>query len=233
MSLTNPLGISEEDLLILRAEAQRTFEHEAVAGIPVYKKLRRAILVRIVLWYQGSVNRASGQYADRLAKAAAYHKGFGPEQRQAIEEEVQGFAREKIDQGVVRDWLGLFGVNRNEPGFTKMVTKVVTELARRESSLISEAKANLNRAATIYGEEMRGRNAEDVPVAQKVADPARYPMLTVAETQQYFRKSRSTIYRWLDEGKLKRASLGRSAGKRGSCMILIGSVRTLSEESAE
>ncbi len=233
MILAKVVGISRERLLTLRAEAQRTFEHEAEASIPFYKKLRRAILVRIVAWYQGSVNRASGQYADLLAKAAAYHKGFGPEQRQAIDEEVQGFAREQIDQGVVRDWLGLFWMNRNEPGFAKMVTKVVTELARRESSLISEAKANLNRAATIYGEEIRGRNAEDVPVAQKVADPARYPMLTVAETQQYFRKARSTIYRWLDEGKLKRASLGRSAGKSGSCMILTDSVRRLLEESAE
>ena len=232
MTLANALGISKEHLLTLRAEAQRIFEHELGASIPFYKTLRRAILVRIVAWYQRSVNRASGRYAYLLAEAAAHHKRFRPEVRQAIEEEVQDFAREKIDQREVRVWSGLFWVNRNEPGFTKMVTKVVTELACRKSSLISEAKANLNRAATIYGEEMRGRNAEDVPVAQKVADPARYPMLTVAETQQYFRKARSTIYRWADEGKLKRASLGRSAGKRGSCIILTDSVRRLSEESA-
>jgi len=109
--------------------------------------------VRIVVWYGGAVNRAAGQYADLLAEAAAHHVGFGPEQRQAIEEEVQDFARKKIDQRVARGWFGLFLVNRNEPGFTKMVTKAVTKLADQELNLISEARANLNRAAAIYAEK--------------------------------------------------------------------------------
>jgi hypothetical protein len=155
LSLAKTLGISEEGLRTLRAEAQRTFERQAEAGMSFYKTLRRSIVVRIVAWYGGTINRAAGQYGQRLAEAAAHHKGFGPEQRQAIEEEVQRFAREKIDQRVIRDWMGLFLVNRNEPDFTKMVTKAVTELAGKESSLISEARANLNRAAAIYAEKPR------------------------------------------------------------------------------
>jgi len=148
--LTKTLGISEEGLRTLRVEAQRTFDHHAAAKMSFYKTLRRSILVQIIAWYQRCINRAAGRYADLLAEAAAYHAGFGPEQRQTIEEEVQNFARENIAQGAVRIWLGLFLVNRSEPGFTKMVTKVIAELALHESNLISEARANLNRAAAIY-----------------------------------------------------------------------------------
>jgi hypothetical protein len=153
LPLTKILGISEECLRTLRAEAQRNFDHHAAAGMSSYKALRRPILVRIVAWYGGAVNRASGRYAELLAEAAAHHAGFGPEQRQAIEEEVQDFARKKIDQRVARDWLGLLLVNRNESGFTKMVTTAVTKLADQEPNLISEARANLNRAAAIYAEK--------------------------------------------------------------------------------
>jgi hypothetical protein len=51
----------------------------------------------------------------------------------------------------------LFLVKRNEPDFTTMATKAVAELAGQESSLISEAKANLERAAAIYGKKPRIR----------------------------------------------------------------------------
>jgi hypothetical protein len=93
LPLTKTLGISNEHFLTLRAEAQCTFECQAAAGLSFYKTLRRSILVQIVAWYQGSINRASGRYADLLAEAAAYHAGFGPEERQAIEEEIHEFAR--------------------------------------------------------------------------------------------------------------------------------------------
>ena len=154
LPLTKILGISEEGLRTLRAEAQRTFEHQRRGrDIASYKASRRPTLVQIVAWYRGAVNRASGHYAELLAEAAAHHVGFGPEQRQAIQEEVQDFAQKQIDQRVARVWLGLFLGNRNEPNFTKMVTKVMAELADHESTLISQARAILNRAAAIYAEK--------------------------------------------------------------------------------
>jgi hypothetical protein len=156
LPLAKTLGISGEGLRTLWAEAQRTFDRGAVADIASYKASRRPILVRIVAWYGGAINRAAGQYGQRLAEAAAHHKGFGPKQRQAIEQEVQDFARKKIDQRVARGWM-LFLVKRNEPDFTRMATKAVAELAGQGSSLISEAKANLNRAAAIYGKKPRMR----------------------------------------------------------------------------
>ena len=130
-------------------------------GLWFYKTLRRSMLVRIVAWYGEAINRAAGYYGQRLADTAAHHKGLGPEQRQAIVKEVQDFARKRIDQRMARGWLGLFLVNRIEPDFSKMVTKVITELAGHESRLISETKANLKRAAAIYGEKPRMRRYSD------------------------------------------------------------------------
>lgn len=53
LPLTRILGISEEGLRTLRAEAQRTFDHHAGAEMSFYKTLGRPILVRIVAWYRG------------------------------------------------------------------------------------------------------------------------------------------------------------------------------------
>lgn len=157
LPITRALGISEKGLRALRAEAQHTFECGAVADMAFYKASRRPIIVRIVAWYGGTINRAAGQYGQRLVEAAAHHRGFGPEQHQAIQEEVQDFAQKKIDQRVARVWFGLFCGNRSEPGFTKMVMKVMAELAECESNLTSEARANINRAADIYAEKPRMR----------------------------------------------------------------------------
>jgi|SRR5271157_3264257 len=62
-------------------------------------------------------------------------------------------------------------------------------------------------------------------VNDKIADPKRYPTLTIQEVRTLFHNvSRSTVYRWLDSGKLERASLGRAACKRGMVRILTRSV---------
>jgi hypothetical protein len=68
---------------------------------------------------------------------------------------------------------------------------------------------------------------------EQVADPISYPTMTVGAVQQLFHKSRSTLYRWLDEGKLKRAAMGATPGKRRSCLILTWSVKEFLKESSE
>jgi hypothetical protein len=44
-------------------------------------------------------------------------------------------------------------------------------------------------------------------VADKIKDPGKYKFLTMPEVMQHFRISRSTAYRWAEEGKLKRPGL--------------------------
>ncbi len=58
-------------------------------------------------------------------------------------------------------------------------------------------------------------------------------VLTVDEAKKLFRVSRSTICRWADEGKLKRASMGKKPGKRTRFLILTESAKKLLEESPE
>lgn len=63
--------------------------------------------------------------------------------------------------------------------------------------------------------------------------PANKSVLTVAEAQDKLRLSRSSIYRFLNEGKLTRASLGRKAGMRGKALIKSESVEKLLSEDSE
>jgi hypothetical protein len=70
-------------------------------------------------------------------------------------------------------------------------------------------------------------------VADKIKDPGKYKFLTMPEVMQHFRISRSTAYRWAEEGKLKRPGLGKQAGRRGKFYVLTESVVNLHEESSE
>jgi excisionase family DNA binding protein len=46
-----------------------------------------------------------------------------------------------------------------------------------------------------------------VSVADKLCAPEKFRLLTVAEAAEAFGVSKATIYRWQDEGKLKRSSI--------------------------
>jgi hypothetical protein len=68
---------------------------------------------------------------------------------------------------------------------------------------------------------------------EKLRDPKANPVMTLGETRALFGKSRSSIYRWIEEGKLKRAALGRKPGERSSVLILTTSVLRALQEDAE
>lgn len=44
-------------------------------------------------------------------------------------------------------------------------------------------------------------------VAKKLRNPSGNPTMTIAEVMQVFSKSKATIYRWIEEGKLSRANI--------------------------
>jgi hypothetical protein len=68
---------------------------------------------------------------------------------------------------------------------------------------------------------------------EKLKNSDKYPTLSIGEVMSILDKSRSSIYRLLEEGKLKRPSLGRKPDRRGKVMILTSSVLELLEESPD
>jgi excisionase family DNA binding protein len=71
------------------------------------------------------------------------------------------------------------------------------------------------------------------PISPSKMNVAANSPRTVADAMGLLGVSRPTIYRWIDEGKLKRASLGKVGGKRRACRILPESISKLLEESSE
>jgi len=71
-------------------------------------------------------------------------------------------------------------------------------------------------------------------VSQKLESPGDFPTLDIHETMQVLSGlSRSTIYRWADEGILKRSSTGKTSGKRSKVLFKTESVKKILEESSE
>ncbi len=82
--------------------------------------------------------------------------------------------------------------------------------------------------------EIAATGKQGATVGDKLANPSRYPTMNLKETRQALGDvSRSTIYRWADEGKLQRAHLGRQSGKRSRVLIRTESVKEMLKESSE
>lgn len=47
----------------------------------------------------------------------------------------------------------------------------------------------------------------EITLQMKLADPKKYPLLTIAEAAAAIEKSKQTVYRWLSEGKLRRPKM--------------------------
>jgi hypothetical protein len=82
--------------------------------------------------------------------------------------------------------------------------------------------------------EIAATGKQGATIGEKLANPSQYPTMNLKETRQALGNvSRSTIYRWADEGKLQRAHLGRQSGKRSRVLIRTESVREMLKESSE
>jgi Helix-turn-helix domain len=67
-------------------------------------------------------------------------------------------------------------------------------------------------------------------VVRKLDHPNQFPTMTVKETMQAIGISRATTYRWVEEGRLERASLNKPGGTRKAVRIkTISVIRALSE----
>jgi len=67
-----------------------------------------------------------------------------------------------------------------------------------------------------------GMNVRDV--SAMIRDPSRYPTMTVDEAARALDLSRATVYRMLEDGRLKRASLGARYGTRRAARVTTKSV---------
>lgn len=77
------------------------------------------------------------------------------------------------------------------------------------------------------------RKTAEATVAEKIEHPDKYPLLTGEEVMAFFNVKRSTVYRWVEEGKLQRAELGKRVGRRSKFLVLTKSAAALTQESSE
>ncbi len=65
----------------------------------------------------------------------------------------------------------------------------------------------------------------------KLGDAAKFPTMTTPEVMAVLQISKSSVYRYINEGRLKRPGLNQKPGKRSKTLILTASVQDLLRES--
>lgn len=195
-------------------------------------RLREGELKVLAVRYGEGVRRAAGHLAAELTQAVGRRQGLGGKQRGWIKRLVRGFVRQKTSLNVLVALLDKITSGKFEIANAREAEQTLSEAISglAESGLLMKvAEEELNHAKAVFG---KGNTEQPTP-GEKAADPERHPTITVKEARMLFHCARSTIYRRLNEGKLKRASLGRKAGRRGQALILTKSAAKLLEEDAE
>lgn len=67
----------------------------------------------------------------------------------------------------------------------------------------------------------------------KLEDAESFPTMTVREVMAVLTTSRASVYRYLEEGRLKRPGLNKTPGKRSKALVLTTSVLSMLEEAKD
>jgi hypothetical protein len=146
---------------------------------------------------------------DELAARRNLREEYGAEEKARIRQKLQLMEAKKV--------------------LKKQLKRLLSAPTRR---LVNKAEPTNKRITNLkHGKQ---RSTRKVAIAKKLGNPLEYPTMNVKEARRALGDvSRSTIYRWADEGKLQRASLGKESGKRGRMLLKTESVKKMLDETSE
>jgi Helix-turn-helix domain len=242
--------ISQASIQILRRDAEKLLSNqlgELSNEIIDYVLNRQQVITPVVLerefirkWaarYRGVIQRAAVSYAEALARLIGSTKGLGRKDLVWILREAAAFFRNHISSRKSEHFMAWSsaGVAEIEAVAEADVyfNRALTEYGK--APLIKPVRDKLADAQELYGRTKKNlRNAETLATpAQKLANPEAFPLMNASEIAAYFVVSRSTVARWVDEGRLKRVGMGKTTGKRAGLRITTKSVKKFSEEYSE
>lgn len=189
--------------------------------------------------YWGAIRRAAVIYAEGLARDIGLRKGLGPADLKWIRREIGAFFRRHIFGGEPATFL-----TRSSAGVAEMQAPMDID-SYFQFTLERYAKAPLLMKPVmdklVYVQQLYARtkkrkfdsDASHPTAAQKLANPEAHPYMDAKEIAGYCQVSRSTVARWVDEGKIKRAGMGKKAGKRTRLLVLTQSLKRYLQESSE
>jgi excisionase family DNA binding protein len=187
--------------------------------------------------YRGAIQRAAVSYAEALAQLIGSTKGLGRKDLVWILREAAAFLRTYISSRASEHFIAwsLSGIAEIEKAAQADIffNRALAEYGK--APLIKPVRDKLADAQELYERTKKNlRNAETLPTpAQKLANPEAFPLMNASEIAAYFVVSRSTVARWVDEGRLKRVAMGKTTGKRAGLRITTKSVKKFSEEYSE
>jgi predicted DNA-binding transcriptional regulator AlpA len=202
-----------------------TFIHPIVEGVaqgrlPEPVHLGSSELGRLAAAYCHTVREAVGAYAKELVQAVANRRRTGSKQLQLVMQEANRMIRKKTSPETASALIDSIGAYL-QVADSKAAEDVLADRLKRlgDGPVKKDVAVRMRHAVALYGGEQR---LEPTPT-EKVENPALCQTMTFPEVMEILKRSRSTVHRYLDEGRLKRAAL------RGA--ILTASVAALLKES--
>jgi len=189
--------------------------------------------------YWGAVRRAALSYEDALAQAIGLKKGLGSKDLVWVSREVGAFYRQHLFGGEPAGFLG-----RSSAGLAEIQDPEETDAYFRRTLtrygktplLMKPVREKLAEAQELNGRTKKPKSeshALQPTPHQKIANPEAHPLMDAEEVATLCGASISTVYRWVDEEKLKRAGMGKRQGKRARFRILTQSVKVFLQEYSE
>ena len=246
-----PRTISRKELSILWQKAQRDFAN--AGGSLVKRKIdelseRQTLtpliaptdseIKRLGITYLDILRVVAGQFTASLAQTVG-RRHYGTQERAWIRKVVRKFIEDRKSKhaalALFAETFGYFSIENKADAQTRLCEIIARPGVGKP--LLVHVCGELEFAETQYRGTFNPATQiapmQEFSPGEKVANPVRYPRLTVPEAMELFGKSRSTIYRWIDESRLQRAFMGAVPGKRSSCLILTASAGKLLKESPE
>ena len=218
---TETLGglLVDGDLLAIRARVDADFATQIERKIetfvhPIVEELSQGQLSepidfgaenlrRLAALYCDALRNTVGKYAEELLQAVANRQRLGPRQLQLIMHEANRIIAKQTSggaaSGLIASVSAYFQVGDHQAAeevLSNDLSILATPVAKNVAETIRHAQA-------LYGE----RPVPEPTPTDKMTNPALYPTMTVPEVMKVLKRSRSTVHRYLDEGKLKRARL--------------------------
>ena len=227
--------LSKEQLSVIRGKVEKDFKlnvggliHQKIdelierqSSIPITLAASELYLFGQSYWE--TVRGGAARLAAALGQAKGLRGELTAQGHREIEGEVRRFLKTYSSRKAASDLVtlttsGFFEIaNRNEA--IRNLAKHLSGFMRTGTGMRS-AKKELTYAIAVYG----GATPQRLTGGEKIRNPVKYPTMTMAEAREVLLASRSTIYRWLEEGTLERASVGKQPGTRGKVLILTKSV---------
>jgi excisionase family DNA binding protein len=201
-------------------------------------QVEQAYIPRWASRYRRAVINEAVSYAAKLAETIGLKKGIGPRDVRWIVREFGAFIRRHTSGDEPATFVSTSSAGIAEIQSPEEVDDYFSRALTRYKKIPSpmrDVRSELLKPQEIYGRTKKSRResgtVRSATPAEMVKNPGAFPTMTCKQVAELLQISRSTVARWVYEGKLARGGSENASGKRARMLIKTESVRKYLDEN--